>query len=333
MMRKLLSSLLVVFCVTLVTGAKTIKLLNVSYDPTREFYDNYNNYFTQYWKDKTDQDVVIAQSHGGSGFQARAVMQGLPADVVTLASAYDIDLIATQTHLIPSEWQSQLPNNSCPYVSTIVFVVRHGNPKQIKDWPDLLRKGITVITPNPKTSGGARWNYLAAWAYAINKYHGNEAQASAFVKQLFQNVPILETGAREASNVFAQRKLGDVLITWENEAYLILTKLGADQFAIVWPSFSILAEPPVTVVLGNTDNKGTTAIARAYLQTLYSPIAQLLIAKSFFRPANKKIAAQFFRFFPNIKMITVQDLGGWQVVQQKHFANGALFDQLFKKDE
>jgi sulfate/thiosulfate transport system substrate-binding protein len=328
MIKKIVVTFFMVCIATLSTASEKIQLLNVSYDSTREFYETYNKLFVTFWKEKYNQEVFIAQSHGGSSAQARAVIQGLNADIVTLASAVDIDLIAKKTHLISPKWQNSLPNNSCPYTSTIVFLVRKGNPKKITDWPDLLQKDITIIMPNPKTSGGARWNYLAAWGYAITNF-GDEQRSILFMKQLFQHIPVLEPGARGASNAFAQRHIGDVLITWENEAYLILNKLNQDSYQIIWPSLSILAEPPVALVLGNTDKKGITPVARAYLQTLYSPDAQQLIAKFFYRPTNPEIAAQFSRFFPKIKMITIQDLGGWRSVVKKHFENGALFDQIY----
>lgn len=308
--------------------ATSVKLLNVSYDPTREFYESYNRYFTQVFEQKTGQNVIVEQSHGASGSQARAVIEGLPADVVTLALAYDIDTISQKAHLLPANWQSLLPNNSCPYTSTIVFLVRHGNPKNIRDWSDLKGRNISIITPNPKTSGGARWGYLAAWSFALKKW-GSEQAAKNFIAQIYKNVPILDTGARGATNTFVQREIGDVLITWENEAYLVLTKFGRDKFEVIRPSLSISIEPPVAVITQNTDKKGITPIAKAYLETLYSVPAQDLIGRFYFRPSNKVIAAKFGRLFPPMNMITIQDLGGWNAVQAKHFANGGIFDQLY----
>jgi sulfate transport system substrate-binding protein len=309
----------------------SLVLLNASYDPTRELYSDYNAMFTAYWKARTGQDVKITQSHGGSGKQARAVIEGLPADVVTLALAYDIDMIAERSGRIPANWQTLLPHNSTPYTSTIVFLVRTGNPKHIHDWDDLVRDGVQVITPNPKTSGGARWNYLAAWGYALKKNNGDEAAAKAFIAKLFQHVPVLDTGARGSTTTFMERGLGDVLIAWENEALLLTNDMGKGQFEIVYPSMSILAEPPVAVVEKNARKKGTLEVARAYLEQLYSPQAQMLIARHYYRPIDSQAAAAFASLFPTIPMITIADLGGWKEVQKKHFADGGVFDQIYGK--
>lgn len=312
------------------TWAGSSRLLNVSYDPTRELYAEFNEAFADYWKDKTGDRVSIQQSHGGAGKQARAVIDGLPADVVTLALAYDIDAIAEKTHKIPPDWQQRLPHNSAPYTSTIVFLVRKDNPKGIKDWDDLIKPGISVITPNPKTSGGARWNYLAAWAYAKRKT-GSEDGARAFVTQLFGNVPILDTGARGATTTFVQRGIGDVLLAWENEAFLSINELGPDQFEIVVPSLSILAEPPVTLVDGNASKHGTTEVAKAYLEYLYSPVGQKLAARHYYRPALPEYAdAEDLKRFPTLELVTVDsDFGGWQAAQKTHFAEGGMFDQIY----
>ena len=310
--------------------AGSSRLLNVSYDPTRELYAEFNEAFADYWKDKTGDRVSIQQSHGGAGKQARAVIDGLPADVVTLALAYDIDAIAEKTHKIPPNWQQRLPHNSAPYSSTIVFLVRKDNPKGIKDWDDLVKPGISVITPNPKTSGGARWNYLAAWAYAKRKT-GSEDGARAFVTQLFGNVPILDTGARGATTTFVQRGIGDVLLAWENEAFLSINELGPDQFEIVVPSLSILAEPPVTLVDGNARKHGTTEVAKAYLEYLYSPVGQKIAAKHYYRPVSPEHAApEDLKRFPELDLVTVdQAFGGWQAAQKAHFAEGGVFDQIY----
>jgi len=312
------------------TWAGSSRLLNVSYDPTRELYAEFNEAFADYWKDKTGDRVSIQQSHGGAGKQARAVIDGLPADVVTLALAYDIDAIAEKTHKIPPDWQQRLPHNSAPYTSTIVFLARKDNPKGIKDWDDLVKPGISVITPNPKTSGGARWNYLAAWAYAKRKT-GSEDGARAFVTQLFGNVPILDTGARGATTTFVQRGIGDVLLAWENEAFLSINELGPDQFEIVVPSLSILAEPPVTLVDGNARKHGTTAVAKAYLEYLYSPVGQKIAAKHYYRPVSPEHAApEDLQRFPELDLVTVdQAFGGWQAAQKAHFAEGGVFDQIY----
>jgi sulfate/thiosulfate-binding protein len=303
-------------------------LLNVSYDPTRELYDDYNKAFKAYWKQKTGEDLQIRQSHGGSGKQARTVIDGLPADVVTLALAYDIDALATQGRLLPANWQTRLPNNSSPYTSTIVFLVRKGNPKGIKDWGDLARPGVSVITPNPKTSGGARWNYLAAWAWALKQPGGSPATAEAYITRLYQNVPVLDTGARGSTTTFAQRGIGDVLIAWENEAFLAVKDLGPDKFQIVVPSLSILAEPPVAVVDKVALRRGTTAVARAYLEYLYSKTGQEIAAKHYYRPRDPEIAAKYAAAFPKVNLVTIADFGGWTKAQATHFADGGTFDKI-----
>jgi sulfate/thiosulfate transport system substrate-binding protein len=309
--------------------AKQVTLLNVSYDPTRELYEQYNAAFTKYWKAKTGDDVTIKQSHGGSGKQARTVIDGLPADVVTLALAGDIDAIAANGKLLPVNWQSRLTHNSSPYTSTIVFLVRKGNPKNIRDWGDLAKPGICVITPNPKTSGGARWNYLAGWAWALQQPGGTEATAKEYVRKLFKNVPVLDTGARGSTTTFVQRGIGDVLLAWENEAFLSIKELGADKVQIVLPSLSILAEPPVTVVDKVVLRRGTREIATEYLKYLYAPEAQEIIAKNFYRPTDAKVAAKHAAQFPQIKLVTIADFGGWAQAQKQHFADGGVFDQIY----
>ncbi|NHC07633.1 sulfate ABC transporter substrate-binding protein [Azonexus fungiphilus] len=307
-------------------------LLNVSYDPTRELYQDFNPLFSKYWKEKTGEDVVVKQSHGGAGKQARAVIDGLEADVVTLALAYDIDEIGERTGKLPKDWQKRLPHNSSPYTSTIVFLVKKGNPKNIKDWDDLVKPGVGVITPNPKTSGGARWNYLAAWGYALKKYGNSDAKAHEFVSKLIKNVPVLDSGARGATNTFVQRGIGDVLLAWENEAFLSINELGPDKFEIVVPSISILAEPPVTVVDGNAKKRGTEKVARAYLEYLYSPLGQKVAARHYYRPIKPELAdAKDVARFPKVNLIKIDDLGGWQAAQKKHFADGGSFDQIYGK--
>ena len=308
-------------------------LLNVSYDPTRELYRAINQKFDEEMRSRGHERISIRMSHGGSGSQARAVIDGLDADVVTLALAADIDEIARRTKKIPADWQKRLPNNSAPYTSTIVFLVRKGNPKGIGDWDDLIKPGVQVVTPNPKTSGGARWNYLAAYAYGVEK-RGGEEQAQAFVGQIFKNAPVLDTGARGSTNTFARRGIGDVLLAWENEAFLALDELGADKFEIVVPSISILAEPSVTVVDGNVDRKGTRSLAEAYLQFLYTPAAQAIIAKNHYRPAKPEAAApEDVARFPTIKLVTIdQYFGGWDEAQRKHFADGGVFDTILKSN-
>jgi sulfate/thiosulfate-binding protein len=320
-----------VFLFAQVVYAKDIALLNVSYDPTRELYEVINKAFAADYKAKTGDTVTISQSHGGSGKQARSVIDGLDADVVTLALAYDIDEISSRGGLLPANWQSRLPNNSSPYTSTIVFLVRKGNPWQIKDWSDLIKPGIQVITPNPKTSGGARWNYLAAWAYALRQPGGNEQTAKAFVTKLYKNVPVLDSGARGSTTTFVQRGLGDVLIAWENEAYLAIKELGPDKLQIVNPPSSILAEPPVALVDKNVDKHGTRAVADAYLHFLYTRPAQEIIAQNFYRPTDPAVAAQYNAKFPKISLVTVdQVFGGWQKAQKTHFADGGVFDQIYQ---
>ncbi|HYS79668.1 MAG TPA: sulfate ABC transporter substrate-binding protein [Anaeromyxobacteraceae bacterium] len=310
-------------------AADAVTLLNVSYDPTRELYDGVNTAFAKQWKAKTGQTLTVKQSHGGSGKQARSVVDGLEADVVTLALAYDVDAVA-RGGLIAPGWQQRLPQNASPYTSTIVFLVRKGNPKQLRDWDDLVKPGLQVITPNPKTSGGARWNYLAAWAHAARKPGGDEVKAKAFVKALYKNVPVLDSGARGATTTFVERGIGDVLLAWENEAFLAVEQLGKGRFEIVVPSSSILAEPPVAVVDKNVDRHGTRAVAQAYLEFLYTPEGQELAAKSFYRPRDPAVAARHAARFPKIDLVTVDGaFGGWTAAQAKHFADGGMFDQIY----
>lgn len=309
---------------------KPVTLLNVSYDPTRELYQEVNAAFATYWKGKTGQTVTVQQSHGGSGRQARSVIDGLEADVVTLALAYDIDAIATQGRLLPANWQSRLPENSSPYTSTMVFLVRKGNPKRIRDWNDLVRPGIGIIPANPKTSGAARWVYLAAWGYALRQPGGTEATARDFVTRLYRNVPVLDAGARGATTTFIQRGIGDVLVGWENEALLALKQLG-DRFEIVYPSLSILAEPPVSIVDRVVNRKGTRAVAQGYLAFLYTEQGQEIAAKNFYRPRNAAVAARYARQFPRITMFTISEVfGSWSRAHTAHFADGALFDQIYQ---
>jgi sulfate/thiosulfate-binding protein len=308
--------------------AATVKLLNVSYDPTRELYQEFNAAFAKHWKAKTGNDVQVQQSHGGSGKQARSVVDGLEADVVTLALAYDIDAIAN-SGMLPKNWQTRLPHNSAPYTSTIVFLVRKGNPKKIKDWNDLTKPGVQVITPNPKTSGGARWNYLAAWGYALRHNGNNPAKAKEFVQRLFKNVPILDTGARGSTVTFVERGIGDVLIAWENEAVLAVREIGKGKFDIVAPSLSILAEPPVTVVDRVANKHKTAAVAKAYLEFLYTPEGQEIAARNYYRPRNQQIAAKYAQQFPKVELFTIdQVFGGWAKAQKEHFSDGAIFDQI-----
>lgn len=329
-MKKILLTLLAGFIATTASAAQ-VELLNVSYDPTRELYEEYNKEFTTFWKGKTGDDVTIKQSHGGSGKQARAVIDGLKADVVTLALAYDIDAIADKSSLLPGNWQSKLEHNSSPYTSTIVFLVRKGNPKNIKDWDDLVKPGVGVITPNPKTSGGARWNHLAAYGYALKKFGNDETKAKAFLKDLYKNVPILDTGARGSTTTFVQRGIGDVLLAWENEAFLSVNELGKDKFDIVVPSLSILAEPPVTVVDKNAAKKGTTEVAKAYLEHLYSKEGQEIAAKHYYRPIDKEVAAKYKTTFPDVSLLNISDFGGWKKAQKEHFDDGGIFDQIYAK--
>jgi sulfate/thiosulfate transport system substrate-binding protein len=309
-------------------GGRRVTLLNVSYDPTRELYVDFNAAFARYWKAKTGQTVRIDQSHGGSGTQARAVIDGLAADVVTLALASDIDAIARKAQLLPLNWQSLLPDNSSPYTSTVVFLVRKGNPKGIHDWGDLVRPGVSVITPNPKTSGGARWNYLAAWAWALRQPGGSDASAREFVRRLYKNVPVLDTGARGSTTTFVQRGLGDVLIAWENEALLALHQLGDQGFEIVVPSVSMLAEPPVAVVDKVALRHGTRAISMAYLEYLYSKEGQEIIARHYYRPRDAEVAAQYAARFPKLELVTIADFGGWDEAERVHFRDGGVFDQI-----
>jgi sulfate/thiosulfate transport system substrate-binding protein len=309
-----------------VAGAKDITLLNVSYDPTRELYTEFNAAFAQHWKAKTGETVAINQSHGGSGKQARAVIDGLQADVVTLALGYDVSVLHEKGKLIPPDWQKRLPNNSAPYTSTIVFLVRKGNPKKIRDWGDIVKPGVSVITPNPKTSGGARWNYLAAWAYADKQ--GESPQE--FLKKLYKNVPVLDTGARGSTTTFVQRGIGDVFLSWENEAFLVLNEFGADKFEIVAPSISILAEPPVTVVDKVANKRGTRKVAEAYLQYLYSKEGQEIIARHHYRPRDPEIAAKYAKTFAQVELVTIDQFGGWDKAQKEHFGDGGIFDQIYQ---
>ena len=311
-------------------GAGSLTLLNVSYDPTRELYDAINKAFIAEWHQQTGQTLTIRQSHGGSGKQARAIIDGLEADVATLALAYDIDALARQGHLIPTDWASRLPNNSAPYTSTIVFLVRRGNPKNLRDWADLIQPGVQVITPNPKSSGGARWNYLAAWGWALKNNHGDDAKARQYVAKLFGNVPVLDSGARGATVTFVDRGIGDVLLAWENEALLAKQQLGVDKVDIVRPSTSILAEPPVTVVDKVVDRHGTRKIAEAYLKYLYTDTGQQIVAQNFYRPRTQSIAEQFASQFPAMNLFTIADtFGDWDQAQAKHFDDGGSFDQIY----
>ena len=320
------------FALARAQSPQDVVLTNVSYDPTRELYKAINDAFAKQWQASTGQKVTVRASHGGSGKQARSVIDGLEADVVTLALAGDIDAIARESKRLPENWQSRLPNNASPYTSTIVFVVRKGNPKSIKDWPDLARQGVSVVTPNPKTSGGARWNYLAAWAYELDRTKGDQAAARKFVEAIYRNVPVLDSGARGSTTTFAQRAVGDVAISWENEAFLILQEFGADKFEIVVPPFSILAEPPVALVDAVVDKRGTRKVAQAYLDFLYSPAAQKIIARNFYRPFKPDAAdpADLARF-PKIKLVSIdQVFGGWGKAQAEHFADNGQFDQIYK---
>ncbi|CNL46727.1 sulfate ABC transporter substrate-binding protein [Yersinia aldovae] len=311
--------------------AKDIQLLNVSYDPTREFYQEYNQAFSQHWQAQTGDKVTVRQSHGGSGKQATSVINGIEADVVTLALAYDVDAIAERGR-IDKEWIKRLPDNSAPYTSTIVFLVRKGNPKQIHDWSDLVKPGISVITPNPKTSGGARWNYLAAWGYALEHNNNDQAKAQEFVKTLYKNVEVLDSGARGATNTFVERGIGDVLIAWENEALLAVNEVGKDKFDIITPSVSILAEPTVSVVDKVVDKRGTRDVADAYLKYLYSPEGQTIAARHYYRPRDPTVAVKFANEFPQLKLFTIDDVfGGWTKAQQTHFATGGTFDEISKR--
>jgi sulfate/thiosulfate transport system substrate-binding protein len=329
--RLALSAAMVVGCVAVGTAQSTVKLLNVSYDPTREFYQEVNAAFAKHWQAQTGQAVTVNQSHGGSGKQARGVIDGLQADVVTLALAYDIDAIHDNANLIPKDWQKRLPQNSSPYTSTIVFLVRKGNPKNIKDWNDLVRPGVVVVTPNPKTSGGARWNYLAAWAYALKQPGGNEASAREFVTRLFKNVPVLDSGARGATTTFVQRGIGDVFISWENEALLAMQKIGKDRVEMVVPPMSILTEPPLSVVDKVVDRRGTRKVAEAYLNFLYTAEAQELAARHFYRPRQADVLAKYSHQFAKLHLFTIDEVfGGWAAAQKKHFDDGGIFDQIFQ---
>ncbi|MCD1162268.1 sulfate ABC transporter substrate-binding protein [Peribacillus frigoritolerans] len=312
--------------------SKSVELLNVSYDPTRELYQEFNEAFVKHWKEESGQDVTIQQSHGGSGKQGRAVIDGLEADVVTLALAYDIDAIYEASNLLTKDWQKRLPENSTPYTSTIVFLVKKDNPKGIKDWDDLTKKDVSVITPNPKTSGGARWNYLAAWAYAEKNFDNDETKVKDFMKKLYQNVEVLDSGARGATTTFVERGIGDVLIAWENEAYLTLEEFGDDKYEIVNPSISILAEPPVAVIDEVVEKKGTKEVAEAYLEYLYTDAGQEIAAKNFYRPRDEKVLAEYGDQFANIDMVTVDDtFGGWKSAQETHFNDGGTFDEIYQQ--
>lgn len=328
----LLSALLAALAFTAPATAADISLLNVSYDPTRELYQDYNAAFAKYWKAKTGDNVTVKASHGGSGKQARAIIDGLDADVATLALAYDVDQLHEKGKLIPKDWQKRLGHNSAPYTSTIVFLVRKGNPKKIKDWNDVVKPGVAVITPNPKTSGGARWNYLAAWAYALKNNNNDEAKAKEFVGKLFKNVPVLDTGARGATTTFVERGIGDVLLAWENEAFLAQKELGPDKFEIVVPSLSILAEPTVTVVDKVVDKRKTRAVATAYLEYLYSEEGQEIAAQNYYRPTLESVAKKYEKSFPKVSLVKIDEVfGGWQKAQKVHFADGGTFDEIYQK--
>lgn len=330
MIKKIILALLLVFPITVNATSNPVQILNVSYDPTREFYKEYDQAFIKHWKSQTGEDIKINSSNGGSGKQARSVIDGLKADVVTLALAYDVDAIAKKG-LIDSKWQSRLGNNSAPYTSTIVFLVRKDNPKNIKDWNDLIIPGIKVITPNPKTSGAARLGYLAAYGYALDKNKNDENKANEFIKHLFNNVPVLDTGARASTTTFTKREIGDVLITWENEALLAIKEMGKDKYEIVIPSISIRAEPPVAVVDKVVDQKGTRKIAEEYLKFLYSKEAQEIAARNYYRPTNAEIAKKYEGLFPKIKMLTIANFGGWEAAQKKHFDDNGNFDKIYSK--
>ena len=328
----LLGTLLAALAFTTPASAADISLLNVSYDPTRELYQDYNAAFSKYWKAKTGDNVTVKASHGGSGKQARAIIDGLDADVATLALAYDVDQLYEKGKLIPKEWQKRLPHNSAPYTSTIVFLVRKGNPKKIKDWDDIVKPGVSIITPNPKTSGGARWNYLAAWAYALKKNNNEESKAKEFVGKLFKNVPVLDTGARGATTTFVERGIGDVLLAWENEAFLAQKELGPDKFEIVVPSLSILAEPTVTVVDKVVDKRKTRAVATAYLEYLYTEEGQEIAAQNYYRPTLDAVAKKYEKSFPKVSLVKIDEVfGGWQKAQKVHFADGGTFDEIYQR--
>jgi sulfate transport system substrate-binding protein len=325
---RLLLSSLAAFVLAGAAHAETT-LLNVSYDPTRELYTKYNALFAKHWQETTGETVTINQSHGGSGKQARAVVDGLEADVVTLALSGDVNALYERGQLIPRTWQDRLPNRSCPYTSTIVFLVRKGNPKNIRDWNDVVKPGVSVITPNPKTSGGARWNYLAAWGYALRHNGNSEAKAREFVTALYRNAPVLDTAARGATTTFVERGLGDVLLAWENEAFLAVEELGKGEFEIVVPSLSVLAEPPVTVVDAVARRRGTSKVAQAYLEYLYTPEAQEVIARSHYRPSLPEVAAKYASKYPKLELLSIDEFGGWKEVQAKHFVDGGVFDQVY----
>ncbi len=330
-MKNFNSTLLLIAALFSFNASADVTLLNVSYDPTRELYQQFNAAFAKHWQTTTGEKVDLKASHGGSGGQARKVIDGLEADVVTLALAYDIDEIADKAKLLPADWQKRLPNNSTPYTSTYIFLVRRGNPKGIKDWDDLVKPGISVITANPKTSGGARWGYLAAWGYALKKNGNDQAKASAFVTSLYKNVPVLDSGARGSTVTFAERGIGDVLLAWENEAHLALQEFGADKFDIVYPPISILAEPPVSIVDKVVEKHGTRKVAQAYLEYLYSDEGQEFAAKNFYRPRNAKIAANYAKNFPKLTLFTIDEVfGGWAKAQKTHFADGGVFDQIYQ---
>ena len=325
-------SLLTALVLAPIAQAADITLLNVSYDPTRELYQDYNIAFAKYWKAKTGDNVTVKASHGGSGKQARAIIDGLDADVATLALAYDVDQLYEKGKLISKDWQKRLGHNSAPYTSTIVFLVRKGNPKKIKDWNDVVKPGVSVITPNPKTSGGARWNYLAAWAYALKNNNNDEAKAKEFVAKLFKNVPVLDTGARGSTTTFVERGIGDVLLAWENEAFLAQKELGPDKFEIVVPSLSILAEPPVTVVDKVVDKRKTRAVATAYLEYLYTEEGQEIAAQNYYRPTLESVAKKYEKSFPKVNLVKIDEVfGGWQKAQKTHFADGGTFDEIYQK--
>jgi len=325
-------SLLTTLVLAPIAQAADITLLNVSYDPTRELYQDYNKAFAAYWKAKTGDNVSVKASHGGSGKQARAIIDGLDADVATLALAYDVDQLFEKGKLIPKDWQKRLGHNSAPYTSTIVFLVRKGNPKKIKDWDDVTKPGVSVITPNPKTSGGARWNYLAAWAFALKKNNNDEAKAKEFVAKLFKNVPVLDTGARGSTTTFVERGIGDVLLAWENEAFLAQKELGPDRFEIVVPSLSILAEPTVTVVDKVVDKRKTRAVATAYLEYLYSEEGQEIAAQNYYRPTLESVTKKYEKSFPKVNLVKIDEVfGGWQKAQKTHFADGGTFDEIYQK--
>jgi sulfate transport system substrate-binding protein len=329
-MKTLFRSLAATLALVATSALAQVTLLNVSYDPTRELYQDYNAAFAKYWQTKTGEKVAIKQSHGGSSKQARSVIDGLQADVVTLALGYDIDVLADSAKLVPADWQKRLPHNSSPYTSTIVFLVRKGNPKKVRDWDDLVKPGISVITPNPKTSGGARWNYLAAWGYALKKPGGNEAKAKEFVSALFRNVPVLDSGARGATTTFVERGIGDVLIAWENEAFLAIKELGPEKFELIVPSVSILAEPPVAIVDKVVDKRGTRKVAQAYLEYLYSGEGQEIAARHYYRPIDAEVAGKYVKQFPSVKLLKLAEVSGdWRNAQKTHFSDGGVFDQIY----